>query len=180
MSGERAARWAELIRDVPDFPEPGIAFKDITPLLADHAAYDGAITELAALAPPSVDLVLGMEARGFLFAAPVALRLGVGFAPIRKPGKLPRETVSASYTLEYRSEILTLHADAVAPGQRVLVVDDVLATGGTARATAELVTRLGGSVAGVVVLVELGYLDGRARLREHGVGDVSALVTVEA
>ncbi len=169
-----------LIVDVPDFPKPGIAFKDITPLLADPAGYAGAIEGLAALAPAGIDLVVGMEARGFLFAAPVALRLGVGFAPVRKPGKLPRTTVAASYTLEYRSETLTMHADAVRPGQRVLVVDDVLATGGTARATADLVAGLGGEVVAVVVLMELGYLDGRATLHAAGLTDVRALLTASA
>jgi adenine phosphoribosyltransferase len=175
----RAAELAELIVDVADFPKPGIAFKDITPLLADPGAYAAAIDRLAALAPAGVDLVVGMEARGFLFAAPVALRLGVGFAPVRKPGKLPRETIAVSYTLEYRSETLTMHADAVRPGQRVLVVDDVLATGGTAQATAELVSRQGGSVAAVVVLVELSHLDGRAVLREAGLADVRAVLRAE-
>ncbi len=171
---------AELILDVPDFPKPGIVFKDITPLLADPAGFRTAVDELAALAPAAVDLVVGMEARGFLFAAPVALRLGAGFAPVRKPGKLPRETIAASYTLEYRSETLAIHADAVRPGQRVLIVDDVLATGGTARATADLVTRLGGEVAAVVVLLELAYLDGRANLSGAGLTDVRALLSVEA
>jgi adenine phosphoribosyltransferase len=179
-TGEPAADWARLIVDVPDFPKPGIAFKDITPLLADPVAYASVVDQLAALAPDDVDLVVGMEARGFLFAAPLALRLGVGFAPVRKPGKLPRQTASASYTLEYRSETLTMHADAVRAGQRVLIVDDVLATGGTAHATAELVAGLGGSVAAVVVLIELGYLDGRSALREAGLADVRALLRLEA
>jgi adenine phosphoribosyltransferase len=178
-AGERTAALAELIVDVPDFPKPGIMFADITPLLADPAAFASAIEGLVELAPADVDLVVGMEARGFLFAAPLALRLGAGFAPVRKPGKLPRETIVGSYTLEYRSETLTMHADAVQPGQRVLVVDDVLATGGTARATADLVTRLGGQVTAVLVLVELGYLDGRANLERAGLSDVRALLTVE-
>jgi adenine phosphoribosyltransferase len=179
-AGERTSALSELIVDVPDFPKPGIVFADITPLLVDPAGYASAIDGLVGLAPADVDLVVGMEARGFLFAAPVALRLGAGFAPVRKPGKLPRETIEASYTLEYRSETLTMHADAVRPGQRVLVVDDVLATGGTVRATADLVTRLGGHVAAVVVLIELGYLDGRATLERAGLADVRALLTVEA
>lgn len=178
-AGERTAALAELILDVPDFPKPGIVFKDISPLLADPASYASAVEALTRLAPDDVDLVVGVEARGFLFAAPVALRLGAGFAPVRKPGKLPRETIAASYTLEYRSETLTMHADAVRAGQRVLVVDDVLATGGTARATADLVTRLGGSVAAVVVLIELGYLDGRRNLAQAGIVDVRALVTAD-
>jgi len=174
------AAWAELIIDVPDFPKPGISFKDITPLLADSNAYASVVEQLTALAPEGVDLVVGMEARGFLFAAPLAVRLGAGFAPVRKPGKLPRATVSASYTLEYRSETLTMHADAIRAGQRVLIVDDVLATGGTARATAELVAGLGGSIAAVVVVIELGYLDGRAALREAGMADVRALLRLES
>ena len=176
----RTAALAELIRDVPDFPKPGIAFKDITPLVADPAAYRTSIDQLAGLAPSGVDLVVGMEARGFLFAGPVALRLGAGFAPVRKPGKLPRRTISASYTLEYRSETLTIHADAVRPGHRVLIVDDVLATGGTARATADLVGRLGGQVAAVVVLLELAYLDGRANLSAAGLTDVRALLSANS
>ncbi len=178
--GRSSADWARLVVDVPDFPKPGIAFKDITPLLADGPAYASVVEQLTALAPDDVDLVVGMEARGFLFAAPLALRLGVGFAPVRKPGKLPRATVAASYTLEYRSESLALHADAIRPGQRVLIVDDVLATGGTALAAAELVTGLGGSVAAVVVLIELGYLDGRDALRAGGLADVRALLRLEA
>jgi adenine phosphoribosyltransferase len=177
--GQPRADWTRLVVDVPDFPKPGIAFKDITPLLAEATAYASVVDQLTALAPDDVDLVVGMEARGFLFAAPLALRLGAGFAPVRKPGKLPRATVSASYTLEYRSETLTMHADAVRAGQRVLIVDDVLATGGTALATAELVAGLGGVVAAVVVLIELGYLDGRSALRRAGVADVRALLRLE-
>jgi adenine phosphoribosyltransferase len=177
-AGERSAALAELIVDVPDFPKPGIAFKDITPLLADPAAFGWAIEDLAGLAPTGVDLIVGMEARGFLFAAPLALQLAVGFAPVRKAGKLPRETIEASYSLEYRSEVLALHADAVRPGQRVLIVDDVLATGGTALATRDLVTRLGGTVVGVLVLVELSYLGGRRRLAEAGLNELHAVLEV--
>ncbi|HYH33732.1 MAG TPA: adenine phosphoribosyltransferase [Nocardioides sp.] len=169
-----------LVVDVPGFPEPGIVFKDISPLLADHEGFTAVVEALAshgrdATGAPAVDKVVGMEARGFILAAPVALALGCGFVPVRKAGKLPRATHSVSYDLEYGAATLELHRDAVAPGERVLLVDDVLATGGTVRATAELVERCGGVAVGVAVLMELGFLDGRARL-----GDlpVHTLVTV--
>ena len=155
-----------LIADVPDFPEPGILFKDITPLLADHAALTAVVEALAAAGRdgsgrPVVDKVLGMESRGFILGAPVALLLGVGFVPVRKVGKLPRETYAVSYALEYGEATLEVHRDAVQPGERVLLVDDVLATGGTARATMDLVARCGATVHGVAVLMELGFLSGR-------------------
>jgi len=153
------------IADVPDFPQPGILFRDITPLLADPAALGAAIDALAErgreLAP---DLVAGIESRGFLFGLPLAQRLGTGFVPVRKPGKLPRETVRESYTLEYGENTIEMHADAVRPGQRVLVVDDLLATGGTAAAAGNLVRRAGGEVAGWLFLVELAPLRGREKL----------------
>jgi adenine phosphoribosyltransferase len=157
------------IRDIPDFPKPGVMFKDITPLLADPAGFAGAVSALADAGRDdsgevAVDLVIGMEARGFIFGAPVALALGRGFVPVRKPGKLPSETRALSYDLEYGSETLEIHVDAVAAGQRVLIVDDVLATGGTARATADLVRAAGGIVHGVAVLMELSFLDGRETL----------------
>ncbi len=161
----------ELIRDVPDFPKPGIVFKDITPILADPRAM-GLINEALA-APylggpaPAVEKVLGIESRGFIFGTPLAARLGVGFAPVRKPGKLPWRTVSQSYSLEYGEDTLELHEDAVRPGERVLIVDDLLATGGTMLATCQLVEKLGGVVAGCAVLIELGFLEGRARLGSH-------------
>src|SRR3954463_5038335 len=161
-----------LIADVPDFPEPGILFKDITPLLADHAALTAVIDALAAAGRdadgrPVVDKVLGMESRGFILGAPVALALGVGFVPVRKAGKLPRATYAVSYALEYGEATLEIHQDALAPGERVLLVDDVLATGGTARATVDLVAECGGSVHAVAMLMELGFLPGR-----EAVGDV--------
>jgi adenine phosphoribosyltransferase len=163
-----AAREAleRLIVDVPDFPEPGVVFKDITPLLADHAAFATVVEALAdagrdASGATVVDKVVGMEARGFILAAPVALALGAGFLPVRKAGKLPRAAYSVSYALEYAEATLELHEDAVAPGERVLLVDDVLATGGTVAATRELVERGGGTAVGVAVLMELSFLPGR-------------------
>jgi adenine phosphoribosyltransferase len=158
-----------LIADVADFPEPGILFKDITPLLADHAALHAVIEALAAVGRgpdgrPAVDKVLGMESRGFILGAPVALALGVGFVPVRKAGKLPRATYAVSYALEYGEATLEVHRDALAPGDRVLLVDDVLATGGTARATIDLVGQCGATVQGVAMLMELGFLHGRDAL----------------
>lgn len=170
---------ASLIVDVPDFPTPGISFFDITPLLASEAGFAATIDQLVAAAPPA-DVVLGIEARGFLLAAPVAYRLGLGVVPVRKPGKLPRPVVSVDYALEYRTDTLTMHADAVPAGSRVLIVDDVLATGGTVAATAGLVTQLGGTVCGVVVLAELAFLEPRARLAAHGLTEVTSLLTLEA
>jgi adenine phosphoribosyltransferase len=158
------------VRDIPDFPRPGIVFKDITPLLLDAAALDQAVSELAALARPlSVDLVVAAEARGFILGAALARELGVGFVPARKPGKLPSETVSAEYVLEYGIDALEMHADALAGGIRILVHDDLLATGGTAAAVCKLVEELGAVVAGCAFLVELSFLDGRARLAPHEV-----------
>ena len=161
-----------LVIDVPDFPEPGIVFKDISPLLADHDAFTAVIDALAASGRDEsgatvVDKVVGMEARGFILAAPVALALGCGFVPVRKAGKLPRATHAVSYALEYGEATLELHRDAISPGERVLLVDDVLATGGTVHATEQLVALCGGTTAAVAVLLELGFLDGRA-----AVGDV--------
>ena len=158
-------RLRGLIRDIPDFPQAGVTFKDLTPLLADGDALDDVVTALADRT--SCDIVAGIEARGFVLAAPVALRLGVGFVPIRKPGKLPWRTVRRDYDLEYGTDALEVHEDAVRPGQRVLVVDDVLATGGTAAATCALLESLGARIAGVSVLVELAFLSGRAKLESH-------------
>jgi adenine phosphoribosyltransferase len=158
------------VRDIPDFPRPGIVFKDITPLLLDATALDQAVSELAALARPlSVDLVVAAEARGFILGAALARELGVGFVPARKPGKLPSETVSAEYVLEYGIDALEMHADALAGGIRVLVHDDLLATGGTAAAVCKLVEELGAVVAGCAFLVELSFLGGRPRLAPHQV-----------
>ena len=165
------------IRDIPDFPKPGIVFKDITPLLLDPKALDTAVVELAEWAEPKrIDLVLAAEARGFILGAALARELGVGFVPARKPGKLPHDTVSAEYILEYGVDALEMHADALAHGARVLIHDDLLATGGTARALAELVEELGGSVVGFAFLVELGFLEGRRRLDGF---DVCALIPYE-
>jgi adenine phosphoribosyltransferase len=161
------------IRHVPDFPKPGILFYDITTLLKDPAGFRMAVDSLELpFKGQGVDLVVGIESRGFIFGAVVADRLGVGFAPVRKRGKLPSVTVSASYSLEYGTDSLEIHSDAVKTGQRVLIVDDLLATGGTARATAELVRRLGGEVHALAFLIELVALDGRSRLpgeRVHSV-----------
>ena len=168
---------ASLVVDVPDFPKPGVTFKDITPLIASPAGLAAAVEGLVRASPGDIDVVVGMEARGFIVGAPVALALGVGFVPVRKPGKLPRASVSVTYDLEYGTETLAVHADAVRPGARVLVVDDVLATGGTVAATAELVRRLGGTVAQVAVVMELDFLGGRALLAEHGLHQVTALIS---
>lgn len=154
-----------LVRDVPDFPEPGIAFKDITPLLADPSALRAAVDAMVAPhVEEGITKVVGIEARGFIFGAPIALALGAGFVPMRKAGKLPHTTVSESYDLEYGSASLEVHADAFGPADRVLVVDDVLATGGTARAAMSLVAGAGGVVTGCAFLIELGFLDGRTAL----------------
>jgi adenine phosphoribosyltransferase len=166
---------ASLVRDVPDFPKPGIVFKDIMPLLANAQAFHQAVEQLAEWAEPrKPDIVLGAEARGFITGGALADRLGAGFVPARKPGKLPWRTVSAKYALEYGFDALELHADAIGEGQRVLVHDDVLATGGTAAAKCELVQRLGGEVVGVLFLIELDFLHGRERLGAH---DVHSLIT---
>ena len=164
------------IRDVPDFPKKGIIFKDITPLLADAAALRAAADQLAApYAGHGVELVVGIESRGFIFAPLVAERLGAGFVPVRKPGKLPAETIAQTYELEYGTDTIEIHADALRPGQKVLMLDDLLATGGTMAAACELVERLGGQIVGVVFLVELCFLSGRDRLGRY---DVHTLIKV--
>jgi adenine phosphoribosyltransferase len=162
------------VRDVPDYPRPGVLFKDITPLLAEPKAFAAVVEALATSFGP-VDKVAGIEARGFILAAPVAYRNGAGFVPVRKKGKLPSATFAEEYQLEYGTATLEVHQDAFQPGERVLVVDDVLATGGTARATASLVRQCGAEVAGIVVLMELSFLNGRANL--PGL-DVRALLMV--
>ena len=167
-----------LIRDVPDFPKPGVIFKDITPLLASATGYRAAVEELAASAPADIDVVVGMEARGFIFAGPVALELGAGFVPVRKPGKLPGDVYTQTFSLEYGHETLAVHTDAILPGARVLVIDDVLATGGTIGATAKLISRLGATLIHVSVLMELSFLGGRQHLSSLGVSDCSAVLTV--
>jgi len=162
------------IRDVPDYPQAGVVFKDITPLLADGAAFRSVIDVMAETYGP-VEKVAGIEARGFILAAPVAARLGAGFVPIRKKGKLPGTTFAQDYQLEYGTATIEVLTDAFDPGDRVLVIDDVLATGGTARATADLVRRAGARVAGISVLLELSFLHGRAKLADV---PVTALITV--
>ena len=169
-----AALIASHIREVPDYPQPGVVFKDITPLLGDPGAFAAVVDALAAVFGP-VDKVAGIEARGFILAAPVAYRTAAGFVPVRKKGKLPSATFAQEYKLEYGTATLEVHQDAFQPGERVLIVDDVLATGGTARATATLVERCGAEVAGIAVLMELSFLDGRSAL--SGL-DVRALLTV--
>ena len=162
------------IRDVPDFPTEGVIFKDLMPLIADPGYFRETIRRLAEWARPrKPDLILGAEARGFIFGAALAYELGAGFIAARKPGKLPRETVEATYELEYGTDSLHVHRDAVPPGSRVIVVDDVLATGGTARAKVELVEGLDGVVAGVAFVIELTFLHGRERLDGY---DVHALI----
>ena len=161
------------IRDIPDFPKPGIVFKDITPLLADAAAFRAMIDTLVAPYRGRVDMVLGIESRGFIIGAAAALALGTGIAIVRKPGKLPSRTHRASYELEYGTDALEIHDDAVGDGHRVLLIDDLLATGGTATAAIQLVQQCGGRVAACAFVIELGFLKGRARLAPH---EVHALV----
>ena len=158
------------IRHVPDFPKAGILFYDITTLLQDPVGLRAAIDSIAGpFADQKIDLVVGIESRGFIFGAPVADRLGAGFAPVRKPGKLPSACIRESYALEYGTDTLEIHEDAVKPGQRVLIVDDLLATGGTARATTELVKKIGGTVHGLAFLIELVALNGRSKLTGENV-----------
>ncbi len=170
---------ARLVVDVPDFPEPGVLFKDITPLLADPAGFSAVVDALAEVARVDgsvvVDKVVGMEARGFIFAVPVAQALGVGFVPVRKAGKLPRATHAVTYSLEYGEATLEIHRDAIAPGERVLLVDDVLATGGTVAATRDLVAACGGVTVGVAVLMELSFLPGRATVGDVTVSAISVV-----
>jgi adenine phosphoribosyltransferase len=166
---------AALLRDVPDFPEPGIVFKDITPVLADHTAFAQVVADLAApFADAGITRVVGIESRGFIIGAPVALSLGAGFVPVRKPGKLPALTSRVEYALEYGTDAIEIHRDGLTPGDRVLVVDDVIATGGTAAATLELVRGLGADAVGFAAYVELTFLNGRARL-----GNIPILTLVE-
>jgi adenine phosphoribosyltransferase len=154
-----------LVRDVPDFPQEGIVFKDITPLLADELAFSTVIDLMVVhFGRGNVDKVVGIEARGFILASPVAYHFGAGFVPVRKADKLPWETEAAEYALEYGTATLEIHKDAVTAGERVLIVDDVLATGGTAKATADLVERIGGKVVGIACLIELGFLEGAKKL----------------
>ncbi|MDB4973285.1 MAG: Adenine phosphoribosyltransferase [Myxococcaceae bacterium] len=166
-----ASSLRALVRDVPDYPKPGIVFKDITPVLADAQAFAASIEALALpFVGQRIDAVLGIESRGFMFAAPIALRLSAGFVPVRKPGKLPRATDRAEYALEYGTDAVEMHKDALRPGSRVLIVDDVIATGGTARAAIALAQGQGAEVVAVTFLLELTFLDGVSRL---GVPSVS-------
>jgi len=163
------------IRDVPDFPKPGIVFKDITPLLRDRQAFGLTVDAIADhFAGHRVDKVLGVEARGFIVAAPVAYRFGAGFIPVRKAGKLPWKTEAEEYELEYGTDRLEIHRDAVSPGDRVLIVDDVIATGGTVAATIRLVEKLGASVVGLAFVIELAFLRGREKLEGY---DAMSLIT---
>lgn len=165
----------ELIRDVPDFPQDGVVFKDITPLLADEIAFSTVIDLIVVhFGRGNVDKVVGIEARGFIIASPVAYHFGAGFVPVRKKDKLPWSTETAEYALEYGTATLEIHRDAVVPGERVLIVDDVLATGGTAKATADLVERIGGKVVGIACLIELDFLKGRDQLEGY---DLLTLIT---
>jgi len=167
-----------LIRTIPDFPKPGIQFRDVTTLLLDAAGFAVSIERLAALAPGPTDLVAGIEARGFVVAAALAQRLGAGLLLVRKDGKLPGATIAEDYSLEYGTDRLAMHVDACAPGARVLLADDLLATGGTALAAARLIRRAGGEVTGAQFIVDLPDLGGGARLREQGI-EVHALVEFE-
>ena len=169
---------AQFIRDVPDFPKAGIIFKDITPLVADPQALGRAVAELAdPFRKAKVDLVVAAEARGFIFGGAVALELGAGFVPVRKPGKLPAETTAETYELEYGTDTLEMHTDAIRPGDRVLLLDDLLATGGTMAAMAAMVEKLGGEVVGIVFLIELAFLGGREKLKGY---DLVSLITYDA
>ncbi|MEA3075438.1 MAG: adenine phosphoribosyltransferase [Actinomycetota bacterium] len=176
MAGD--AGWLkEHIRDIPDFPKAGVVFKDITPLLGDVEAFRFTIDALADhFSDRPVDKVLGIEARGFITAAPVAYRFGAGFVPVRKAGKLPWQIESEEYALEYGTDLLEIHRDAVLPGERALIIDDVMATGGTAAATVRLVEKLGGVVMGLGFIIELGFLGGRGKLAGY---DVVSLITYD-
>jgi adenine phosphoribosyltransferase len=173
-STSEPVRLEDKIRDIPDFPQKGVLFKDITPLLQDAAAYHAAMERLAAhYAGAGIQTVVGIESRGFILGAPLAYLLNCGFVPVRKFGKLPAQTASVEYALEYGTNVVEIHRDAIKPGERVLIVDDLLATGGTVLAAIELIEELGGHIAGIAFLVELGFLKGREHLQGH---DVFALI----
>ncbi|HWG74596.1 MAG TPA: adenine phosphoribosyltransferase [Acidimicrobiales bacterium] len=179
--GIDVARLKDRIRDVADFPRPGVVFKDITPLLGDAAAFGDCVAALAdRFADSAVDKVMGIEARGFIIAAPVAQRLGAGFVPVRKAGKLPWRVEKQEYVLEYGTDVLEVHCDGVEVGERVLIVDDVLATGGTAEATARLAGRLGAVTVGFGCIIELAFLGGRQRLAAGGAFPVGKLDGIDA
>lgn len=173
-STSESIKLEDWVRDIPDFPQKGVLFKDITPLLQDGAAFRAAVDRLAAhYAGAGIEAVVGVESRGFIFGAPLAYQLNCGFIPVRKFGKLPYQTVSVEYALEYGTNVVEIHTDAIKPGQRVLIVDDLLATGGTVMAAIELVEKLKGNIAGIAFLVELTFLKGREQLQGH---DVFALI----
>jgi adenine phosphoribosyltransferase len=175
---DQLAHLRSLIRDVPDFPKPGIVFKDFTPLIRDPAGLALAVELMAnPFRGKYVDLVIGAESRGFIFGIALAQSLSAGFVPVRKPGKLPAKKLSISYELEYGKDTMEIHADAITPGQRVVLVDDLLATGGTMHACCELVTSMKANIVGITVLIELLFLRGRERLREYG--DVHSVLTYE-
>src|SRR5947207_432677 len=174
MALDTIERLHAAVRDVPDFPKPGIVFKDITPVLSDPAAMRQVIDRMVAHArTEKPDIIVGIESRGFVFGVPVALALGVGFVPVRKLGKLPHHTINEEYALEYGTNTVEMHADSIKPGERVMIVDDLLATGGTAAAAARLIERLGATVCCFEFLIELGFLDGRKALAGY---DVLALI----
>jgi len=170
--------FAKYIRSIPDFPKPGINFKDITTLVQNGPVFAQVVKELAApFKDMGIEQVLGAEARGFIFGAPVALELGAGFIPVRKPGKLPGETISVSYELEYGTDAIEIHSDAIKPGQKILIVDDLLATGGTAAAMVKLVEQVGGNILGISFLIELSFINGRAALGEY---PITSLISYDA
>ena len=163
-----------LIRDIPDFPAPGVMFRDITPILQDARTFREVVLSMAeCVRPMQPDVIVGIESRGFMFGSPIALELGIGFVPVRKAGKLPCETVGAEYSLEYGKSVVEIHRDAIEPGMRAAIVDDLLATGGTAKAAVQLVEEIGGVVAGLSFLIELTFLNGRGMLEGY---DVCTLV----
>lgn len=168
----------QLIREVPDFPKPGINFYDITTLLKDPKGLEGTVDALAeAYKDEKIDTVIGVESRGFIFGAPLAYKLGAGFVPVRKPRKLPAETISVSYELEYGTDTLEIHKDAIGAGHRILIVDDLLATGGTARAVVDLVEKLGGEIVGLMFVIELTFLNGRQKFEGY---DVRSLISYDS
>jgi len=174
---DAGAKIARLIRNVPDFPKPGIQFKDITPLLGSPAGFKVALSAMMDGMPEGIDVVAGIESRGFLFGTPIAMALGCGFVPVRKPGKLPSAVYEETFDLEYGTSTLAIHVDALKPGQRVLVVDDLLASGGTIVAAADLIRRAGAIPCHVSVLIELADLPGRAFLAEHGLTSVTSVLS---
>lgn len=161
MSSQTAVHLRDYIRDIPDFPRPGIVFKDISPLLADGQAFSASVSQLACLMPQNIDAIVGVESRGFLFGAALAQQTGIGFVPVRKPGKLPAEVHQIEYELEYGFDALEIHRDALSSGHKIVLVDDLLATGGTARATVDLVRHLGAEVTACLFVIELSFLNGR-------------------